>query len=439
MSDTTPDGGALLERIAPVQRLIELCADAHLTLDGAYAVGGVVRDALLGIPAGRDVDIAVEGSGTTFAHLLASATGGDVVAEHAFGTATVVAPIGADGGSVRIDVASCRTETYREPGALPSVEVGASIDDDLVRRDVRVNAIAVALAPDADGRHRIVDPHDGVADLHARVLRALHDDSFRDDPTRIFRVARYAGRLGFRVDDTTRELVRAAVDAGALATLSADRVRAELELVLQEPAWESLTLLASWGITDRLEPRLEQAFRPPLLLRTIDDACGDDDELNTRVWPLRLAALARGLGDDVSGWMRWLGFSADATSAVAEHVHVLGIVLGGDTAELVARPNSELYRRLGELTDDSFALAALAAGNDPTLPTRLAEYRRAIRDVRLTVRGDDVVAAGVPAGPAVGMILGDLFLRSLDGELDGEVDERAALAEHARAHQEGTS
>lgn len=428
----------LLGRIAPVQRLIELCADASLALDGTYVVGGAVRDALLGIPAGRDIDLAVEGSGTTFAHLLASATGGDVVAEHAFGTATVVAPIGDGGVAVRVDIASCRIETYREPGALPTVELGATIDDDLIRRDVRVNAIAIALAGDVDGVHRIVDPHDGVADVAGRLLRVLHDASFQDDPTRIFRLARYAGRLGFRVDDATRELVLAAVEAGALATLSADRVRTELELVLREPAWESLTLLASWGITERLEPRLEQAFRPPLLLRTIDDACGADPELHDRVWPLRLAALARGLRDETAGWMRWLGFPADAIAAVSEHVHVLGVVLDDD-GELATLANSQLYLRLGELTDDSFALAALAAGADPALPARLAEYRRAIREVRLTVRGDDVVAAGVPAGPAVGRILGDLFLRSLDGELAGEDDERAALAVHVRAHQEGTS
>jgi tRNA nucleotidyltransferase (CCA-adding enzyme) len=280
---------------------------------------------------------------------------------------------------------------------------------------VSVNAIAVALAADEDGEHAIVDTQGGRDDLDARVLRTLHDGSFLDDPTRIFRVARYAGRLGFRVDEHTRALAMEAVTGGALGTVSSDRVCTELRLLLREPAWEALTLLSSWGVVERLDPRLEAAFRPPLLVRSIDEACGTDPDRNRRAWPLRLAALARPLGDDAAGWMGWLGFPADVVHQVAEHVRVLGV---------------ELYIELGELTDDTLALVALAiADTDPALVTRLVEFASAASDTSLTVRGTDVMAAGVPAGPLVGRILGDLFLRSLDGELSGEDDERRALAE----------
>ncbi len=428
-SALTLDGAAILDRAPHVQALLARARESRLSLDGAWVVGGVVRDAILGRDPGPDIDIAVEGAGIAFAHLLASATGGEVASEHAFGTATVLVPLAEPWGLVRIDVATCRTESYRDGGALPTVQPGATIDDDLRRRDVTVNAIAVALVPDSDGSHSIVDTQGGREDLDARILRVLHDGSFIDDPTRIFRVARYAGRLGFRVDEHTRALAMEAVTGGALGTISADRVSAELRLVLREPAWESLTLLSSWGVIERFDPRLEAAFRPPLLLRSIDEACGTDPDRNERAWPLRLAALARPLGTEAAGWMTWLGFPSDITGPVADHLRVLEAVLTrGD--ELRTMPNSKLYVELGDVADDSLALVALAiADSDPELLDRLVSFAAAAEAARLTVRGDDVIAAAVPAGPLVGRILGDLFLRTLDGELAGEDDERRALGE----------
>ena len=430
-SALTFSGVELLERAPRVQSLLARARESQVDLRGVYVVGGAVRDAILGIDPGADIDLAVEGDGRAFGRELASALAGEVESEHDFGTSTSFIPLrdGDDASVVRVDVASCRLESYDEPGALPSVQLGASIEHDLHRRDVTVNSIAVALEPDDDGVHRIVDPEGGRHDLDARLLRVLHDGSFLDDPTRIFRVARYAGRLGFRVDEHTRALAMEGVVGGALGTVSAERVRTELRLALQEPAWDTLTLLSSWGVLERLEPRLEAAFRPPLLLRAIDEACGDDPDRNDRAWTLRLAALARPLGDDAAGWMSWLGFPADVVNGVADHVRVLDAVLGR-ADELRALPNSGLYLELGDVADDTLALVALAvADTDPELVERLVAFATAAEHARLTVRGTDVIEAGVSAGPMVGRILGDLFLRTLDGELAGEADERRALAE----------
>jgi tRNA nucleotidyltransferase/poly(A) polymerase len=228
VSDDPIDGMTFLARAPRVRALVDRARAAGLALDGAWVVGGAVRDAVLGVDSGPDIDIAVEGAGVAFANLLASATGGEVLAEHSFGTATVVIDLGEAGGPTRVDVASCRTERYAEPGALPTVRPGATIEADLARRDVSVNAIAVSLATG-----ELLDPFGGVADIDHRLLRVLHDASFLDDPTRIFRVARYAGRLAFRVDDHTRALAMEAVTGGALGTVSAERVRTELELVLR--------------------------------------------------------------------------------------------------------------------------------------------------------------------------------------------------------------
>jgi tRNA nucleotidyltransferase (CCA-adding enzyme) len=418
-------GPLVLERAGAARALIDAATAAGVSLDGAWLVGGAVRDALLARPSTRDLDIAVEGDAHTLASLLAAGLGSDVEARSAFGTATVHVDLGEEHGIVQIDLASCRTERYEEPGALPTVELGASIEDDLPRRDVTVNAIAVSL----DGSARLVAAPRAIDDLQARQLRVLHDRSFVDDPTRIVRVARYAGRLGFAVAEETRALAIDAVAGGALATLSADRLSTELRLVLREPAWEALTLLASWGVVERLDPRLEGAFHPPLLLRSIDAACGDDVELNERAWTLRLAALARPLGEEAGGWMGWLGFPANVVSIAVDHIRVLEAVIARRD-ELRAMPNSALYLELGEVVDDSIALAALMVGDDDqALLRRLMEFSEALQTTRLTVRGDADVAAGVPRGPLVGRILGVLFLRALDGELPDEAAERAALAE----------
>ncbi|MCZ4496395.1 MAG: cca, partial [Thermoleophilia bacterium] len=277
MNDEPRTGRDLIERAPAAAAVLAGARAAGLALDGVWLVGGAVRDAVMArAAAGRDVDLAVEGAGVAFAHLLAGALGGEVIAEHLFGTATVLVDLGAELGLVHVDVATTRTETYAAPGALPTVTLDATIEQDLARRDISINAIAVSAKPDADGSHRIVDPFDGLGDIERRLVRVLHPGSFVDDPTRIVRVARYSGRLGLPVDPETRQWAVDAVAAGALQTISSDRMRAELELVLREAAWDSLTLLAAWGMLDQLDPRLEESFRLPFLIMRIDEVCGDD-------------------------------------------------------------------------------------------------------------------------------------------------------------------
>jgi hypothetical protein len=134
-SALTFDGATILDRAPRVQALLARASESHLSLDGAFVVGGAVRDAILGRDAGPDIDIAVEGAGVAFAHLLASATGGEVESEHSFGTAKVLVPLGDPWGVVEVDIASCRTETYREGGALPTVQPGATRTVDQARRN----------------------------------------------------------------------------------------------------------------------------------------------------------------------------------------------------------------------------------------------------------------------------------------------------------------
>jgi tRNA nucleotidyltransferase/poly(A) polymerase len=199
--------------------------------ESVFLVGGTVRDLLLG-RSHRDVDLAVEagpGDAAGLAGRLAHLPGWRGVALHGrFGTATLLAP-----GELRVDVASTRRERYPVAGALPVVETGAPLPEDLGRRDFTVHAMARPVA--ADGAlGALVDPHGGERDLGARSLRLLHPRSLADDPTRIFRAARYAARLSFRPDPGFDEALALSIGAGAWRNVSGDRLRRSLEEVLAE-------------------------------------------------------------------------------------------------------------------------------------------------------------------------------------------------------------
>lgn len=352
----------------------ELATIAAASEGPVYVVGGAVRDWLLGL--GRaDADVVVVGDAVALARKL----GAEPLAEHArFATAKVEL----DGHE--IDVATARTETYPRPGALPEVAPAASIEDDLGRRDFTINAMAVPL----DGEPRLIDPHGGEADLAAGVLRVLHPDSFAEDPTRAIRAARYASRLGFELEPETERLLREA----DLGTVSADRQRAELlRLAGEEARVRGLELLAGWGLLSVREGGIELAGKV-------------SDLLASEPW------------------------EGEASRAQA----VLGAAIGpaGDELELAKeRPDSP--SRAVELASGHpphLLLFARALGAD-----WLDDYMREWRHVTLAIDGADLLAAGVPEGPALGRGL-DAALRA---KLDGEAPDREAeLAIALRAARE---
>jgi tRNA nucleotidyltransferase/poly(A) polymerase len=187
-----------------------------------YLVGGPVRDLLLGRNA-FDVDLALEDDSAAFARALAKRVNGRVKSFPQFLTYKVVA---AD--MPEIDIATARKERYRKPGALPLVSPGR-LKDDLLRRDFSINAIALDVLTSA-----LHDPTNGERDLRDRVIRVLHEESFLDDPTRIFRAIRLARRLDFALERHTAKLLRDAIDNGALGTVTKERLWRELFLAMDE-------------------------------------------------------------------------------------------------------------------------------------------------------------------------------------------------------------
>ena len=207
----------------PQRRAIELIREVAAEKNcRPFLVGGPVRDLLLGRNA-FDVDLTLEDGSSTLARALAKRVEGRVRSFPQFLTYKVVAE-----DLPEVDIATARKERYRKPGALPSVTPGR-LQDDLLRRDFSINAIAVDLL---DGR--MYDPTDGKKDLAARTIRVLHDQSFVDDPTRILRAIRLASRLSYSIEPHTAILLRYAIEGGALSTVSRERLWRELFLAMDE-------------------------------------------------------------------------------------------------------------------------------------------------------------------------------------------------------------
>ncbi len=358
--------GRALSALEGVEELREALGDRD-----AWLVGGAVRDLLLG-GTRADIDLVVEGDSSAVAAALGSGS-----KEHErFGTASV------EMAGIRVDVASARRETYSGPGALPDV-APAPIREDLARRDFTINAMALPLRGEAE----LLDPHDGKEDLADGVLRVLHPSSFEDDPTRALRAARYAARLGMRLEQQTAELLAAA----DLGTVSADRVDAELRrLLAEESAPEALSLLTGWGLAG------------------IDEGAAD-----------RVRGARELLADPA-----WAGV-ADAADAVFE----------------AARPSEESRRAVAELTQKAPASpsagVALASGVKPVhlVMARIAgagwldAWAAEWRHVSLEISGTDLLDAGIAQGPALGRGLAAALAARLDGTIATRDEElRVALA-----------
>jgi tRNA nucleotidyltransferase (CCA-adding enzyme) len=405
-----PDLGERLLAIESLHKAFEAVQAVSEHFEGVYLVGGAVRDVLMGEP-NFDVDIAVEGDGITLGRALAQALGGRVVPHEKFGTAIVLY---GEGG--RVDVATARTEFYDYPGALPTVE-RASIRQDLYRRDFTVNAMAVSLKGADFGR--LVDYFGGSRDLAGGVVRVLHNLSFIDDPTRIFRAIRYETRYGFRMDAHTLGLARACVEMDLVGELSSSRVRDELQALLsEERVADSIRRLADLGIDRAIHPHLAADEEAVQLIEELD-ALRASYAPDAPAWRLRLAALARRLGStEVLDWAERLKLRRRDGERIADAVTVAPRLR--ELAAATKKP-AELWARIVPHDPDG-ALLALA-GAEGKSRKRLERYFEELRDVRLEISGGDLAELGLGESPQVGRILEELRRRKLNGELDGRAAE----------------
>ena len=390
-----------------------------------YLVGGWVRDALLGIPNG-DLDISVVGDAHALAHLIAQEVRGAVEAHDRFDTATVTVqklpPAGRGplmgNSALHLDLVTARSERYERPGALPAVEAGTILDD-LARRDFTVNAMAARLTLEGPGD--LVDPHGGLRDLDARLIRVLHSESFDDDPTRLIRAVRFAERLGFRIEQDTLELALQAIRDGALYTVSTDRAVRELLKVLEEPnAGAMLARLDKMGILQAIHPSLHWPYAPERLQIATDDSITREERRATYLASIG-AEFAREPAE-AGELAHALNFTA-ANRKLMHHAAKLAQLWPRLSDTDLSR--SQVYSLLDPLDMDALEayarIGVLSA--DMVAWNNLQDYLTNLRFIKPLLTGDYLRRIGLPPGAAYKRVLQALLQARLDGAVVTRDDE----------------
>ena len=374
-----------------------------------YLVGGVVRDLLLGRE-NFDLDLVVEGDAIALAGELADEKKCKLVAHQRFGTAKLTW----DGGSA--DLVTARSETYAKACALPTVNP-STIRDDLLRRDFTINAMAVALTPDLYGQ--LLDLYGGLSDLGGKLVRVLHEKSFIDDATRIWRAIRYEQRLSFHLESGTLELVKR--DVGYLEEVSGDRIRHELELILKEEFPEKALCRADeLGVLSKLHLKLQA------------DKWLSEKYEQARRWSspenpsngLYLALLVYRMGSkDVGEFISYLSLRK-ATSRILLDTIDLKANLGHLASPQVT--SGQVYTRLAGCAIEAVVANVIAAGMPSAVP-RLTEFIEKLRYIRPVLNGEDLKKLGVAQGPEIKEILHRLLEARLDGKAATRRDEEALV------------
>ncbi|MCY3556260.1 MAG: hypothetical protein OXH56_13180 [Gemmatimonadetes bacterium] len=409
--DQLPEG--IQEQLCRAGRLAD---ESRLAL---YLVGGTVRDLLLGRTR-TDIDLAVEGDGMAFADRLARAFEVRSTPNPRFLTATVEMP-----GGHSLDVATARSETYERPGALPRV-ASATMDVDLARRDFTINAMAVSLNGRSFGE--LVDPFEGRADLRKKRVRILHDWSFIDDPTRLFRAVRFEERLRFRLEDGTERRFREAVAGGMIGNLSGPRLLEQLKLVCFEPD--------PWLVFNRLEG-LE-------VLRAIHPALGSDEGLKTLVREISPSGASGGLASPArDGW--WILYlvalfgphRAETLQGVVDRLKPnrrlrkaiedmsrwSAVERAVESGEI--ETPADFFRAVRTISEDTMLFVTLTHPDDG-MRKRCETFYHQHRHMRLSIDGSTLKDLGIAEGPAYGRILEGVLSMKINGEIGTAEEERSA-------------
>jgi len=387
-----------------------------------YAVGGFVRDLLLQ-KENLDVDIVVEGDGIAFARAVEKVMPCRIRTHAKFGTAVIILEDG-----FKVDVASTRMEYYVAPGALPNVE-HASIKLDLYRRDFTINTLAIALAGDDFGS--LLDFFHAQKDLRDKAVRVLHNLSFVEDPTRVFRAIRFEQRLGFQLGRHTEALLRSAVRMGFVNRVGGVRVFNELKLILREDdPVAPVARMAGFDLLKVLHPAMTWNDQVAERLRGAGRAIHWFDllypEAPCRGWMVYLLCLLTDLrGPQVQAFCRRLAVPPRDQQVLTDERRRAQAALRRLDRALHGRREiraSRIYRWLQPLSAESLVYLVALSGNIE-LRQAVSHYVAHQRDVRTLLDGNDLRRLGVPPGPEYARILNVLLDARLDGKVLSREDE----------------
>lgn len=376
----------------PQRRAIELVREVSAEKSlRPFLVGGPVRDLLLGRHV-IDIDLTLEDGAPALARSLAKKVDGRVRSFPQFLTYKVTTE-----GLPEIDIATARKERYRAPGALPTVTEG-KLKDDLLRRDFSINAIAMDLRDSS-----LHDPTNGERDLQERLIRVLHEKSFIDDPTRIFRAIRLATRLGFTVENTTFELMAEAIASGAFETVSKERLWRELFLAMdEETAPRVVAELRNSGALDALFGPARSDVSEELL--DVAKIIERDPSLDRYV--LYTGIMLRGDTEAISR-LEGSGFSQ---KRARNTLHIVYDLERFEEALAGARTERQRFRLYKSATPE---VLSILGAHEPEEARRVARFQE-FRSFKLPLRGNDLE---VPGGPHIAKALE----RTREAVFNGEI------------------
>lgn len=387
-----------------------------------YAVGGGVRDLLMGVE-NLDLDIVVEGDGIRFAEEFQKKFPCRVRTHKKFGTAIILFS-----DHTKVDVATARLEIYEAPAALPTVERG-SIRMDLYRRDFTINTLAIQLNPRAFGE--LIDFFGGVRDIKEKVIRVLHNLSFVDDPTRVFRAIRFEQRLGFQISKHTRNLMKNAVKMAFLERLSGGRIFSELLLVLQEDnPTPALKGMKDFDLFHFLHPRLKLDEEMESLLERIHHVISWFEllflEERYERWLIYFYGLIDFLKmDDAEEICQRLSMNPKIRKTVVqgkrEADQALLRIFSWIHSDFQPR-RSEIYTLLDPLPTEA-KLFMMAKTTQVATRRYISLYFTQLKDMRPLLKGSDLIQMGIKPGPSIGKMLTDLLKARLDEQVLTQQDE----------------
>ena len=320
-------------------------------------------------------------------------------------------------------------EYYLRPGALPDVE-HASVKMDLSRRDFTINTLAISLNQDAYGS--LFDYYGGQRDIDDKVLRVLHNLSFVEDPTRVFRAVRFEQRLGFQIGKQTEHLLNSAVRLGLMEKVSGHRLFSELFLILNEPRpLPAVSRLARLDVLRQIHPKLTSK---------IDYSKSFDEARRTTDWYDLLYT-----GQPCERWFCYfLVFTAildrDEIKNLSERLQLIPRYRDmlnqqrstalGILKRLESRPegmrqpkSSSLYRWFKPLSTE-ILLFMMARTSQDLVRQWISHYITHLRDAQPLLTGHDLATMGFQPGPVYREILDALLYARLDGRVVSVEDER---------------
>lgn len=385
----------------------------------AFVVGGLVRDLLLGTK-NLDLDIVIEGDAINFGKALSQELSGALVVHKRFGTCTVVVS-----DKLKIDLATARKEVYEAPAALPTVEF-SSLKNDLIRRDFTINAMAVSLNEESFGQ--LIDFFGGESDLFSGRIKVMHDGSFIDDPTRIFRAVRFEQRFGFAIDPHTEELIVNAIEEEMFEKVQPQRIRDEIVSILKEvEPVKALERMAELDEFRFIHPKIKLDQEMKKFYSRIDEACSWYENLGFKKrsiekWLMYLIALFEPLS-----YKETLILSDKFVFKRGERLRILSYKECQEKAISILSSRkslapSRVYNILGPLSYE-VTLLLMARSNLKLVWTRIKDFLERYNRVRIRIRGQTLEGMGLEPGPDFKRILDKVLYKKIDGLLKTKRDE----------------